>query len=80
MSHAETILQEALKLPVSERGQIIHQLIESLDATNDQPASSVEQAWAQEVERRASDVHNEVGVHLNTACDELEAKRRSGVR
>lgn len=80
MSPAAAILQEALKLPVSERGQIIHELIDSLDAANDEPTGAVETAWAQELERRASDVHAEAGVDLNTACDELEAKRRGGGR
>jgi hypothetical protein len=80
MTHVQAIVEEALKLPASTRGQIIHELIQSLDADGAEPADVVEKAWADELIQRASDAHKEEGVDLNAACDALEAKRQRGAK
>lgn len=46
---AQDLLAEALRLDVSERARIAAQLLESLDG---EPEEGVEEAWAEEVERR----------------------------
>ena len=49
----EALLQQALKLPHTERADVAAELLASLD---DEPADSleeVEKAWATEIERRA---------------------------
>ena len=47
--HAETVLQEALKLPEQERTEIVSALLESLEP---EPEANVEAAWRQEVAAR----------------------------
>lgn len=51
--HAQTLLREALSLSERERGDLIVELLVSLEgpAEDDEPA--VEQAWAEALERRA---------------------------
>ena len=45
--HVETLEAEALQLPAPERALLVQALIASLDAE-----AGVEEAWAEEVERR----------------------------
>jgi putative addiction module component (TIGR02574 family) len=49
--HAETVLQEALTLPESERAEIAGALLESLEP---EPEVDVEMAWRQEVVARVA--------------------------
>ena len=53
MSSSKTVLDEALRLPPSDRAAIARELIASLDAPAD---SDVEEAWLVEVERREQEV------------------------
>lgn len=48
---AEHLLDEALKLPESERAELAARLIQSLDPEVD---SEVDAAWAAEIERRCA--------------------------
>lgn len=48
---AETVLQEALKLPEQERTEIANALLESLGP---EPEADVEAAWRQEVAARVA--------------------------
>ena len=48
---AETVLQEALKLPEEERTEIVSALLESLGP---EPEADVEAAWRQEVAARVA--------------------------
>lgn len=75
---ARNILDEALKLPPTERGRLVHDLIKSLEDSEGEDPVTVEQAWAEELDRRATqalsgETH---GRSLETVCDELEAKHR----
>jgi putative addiction module component (TIGR02574 family) len=47
---AERLLQDALKLPLEDRANVAAELLASLDERRDE---GVEEAWAQEIERRA---------------------------
>jgi putative addiction module component (TIGR02574 family) len=48
-----TLLQEALKLPQSERADVAAELLASLDDEPMEDPTEVEKAWAAEIERRA---------------------------
>ena len=47
----EKVLDEALRLELSERAEIVAELLASLDG---EPDEDVEMAWAAEIERRAA--------------------------
>ena len=51
---ASELLEKALTLSTRERGLLIDRLIESLD--EGPPEAGVEQAWADEIQRRVDDV------------------------
>jgi putative addiction module component (TIGR02574 family) len=51
-STAQSVLQDALKLPEEDRAEIATRLIASLDAESDESREAVQQAWAAEIERR----------------------------
>jgi len=50
---AENLLNEALRLPVSDRGKLVAQLIDSLDSPCDADA---EAAWSDEIARRLKEM------------------------
>lgn len=49
----EALLQEALKLPASERADFAVEMLASLDEEPTEDRQAVEKAWATEIERRA---------------------------
>ncbi len=49
---AQSVLQDALKLPEEDRAEIATRLIASLDAESNESRDDVEEAWAAEIERR----------------------------
>ncbi len=53
MSSSKTLLDEALRLPPSDRAAIARELIASLDGP---PDANVEEAWLVEVERREQEM------------------------
>lgn len=75
---ARDLLEEALKLPAKERGQMVRELIRSLDAGEDDPAE-VERAWAAELEDRVEAVRSgEVTARDgNAVCDDVLANLRA---
>jgi len=54
-SQSETILNDALKLPLTVRAYVAERLIESLDEEKDLPLSP---AWQEEIGRRRLEVEN----------------------
>lgn len=50
------LLKRALALPLDERAALANTLLDSLEATNESVAQSVEEAWDQEVARRIEDL------------------------
>jgi putative addiction module component (TIGR02574 family) len=51
MKNAETLLEQALQLPPTERAKMAAELLSSLDDENE----DVRTAWAAEITRRAAD-------------------------
>lgn len=51
-STAQSVLEDALKLPEEDRAEIATRLIASLDAESAENREAVQQAWAAEIERR----------------------------
>ena len=74
---ARDLMNEALKLPPKERGQLIRELIRSLDDEEAEDPELVERAWAAELEERAARVlaGEAEGPTLEEACDALDARR-----
>ncbi len=56
-SSAKRLLDEALRLPQDERGELAARLLESLDDDTDDPAE-VQRAWDAEIERRLREVQD----------------------
>ena len=65
----DTIQHEALHLPVQERAQLAHRLLESLD---DLSETETEQLWLLEAQRRAREIDD--GVMQLVSAEELERR------
>ena len=72
-STVELLEAEALQLPAAERAQLVEKLIASLDIDPE-----IEEAWAQEVERRNAEIEN--GAVSLLSGPETLAKLRSEFR
>ena len=70
----ESVLQSALRLPVPDRAELAAALLASLDG---EPEDDVEDAWAEEIERRAERVRSgeATGRPWSAIRKELERKR-----
>jgi broad specificity phosphatase PhoE len=51
--HTQSLLREALSLSEEERADLIVELLVSLEGPSAEDAATVEQAWGEELERRA---------------------------
>lgn len=51
--HAQSLLREALALPEVERADLVTELLVSLEGPVVDDPETVEQSWAEELERRA---------------------------
>ncbi|MFP4634975.1 MAG: addiction module protein [Nitriliruptoraceae bacterium] len=51
--HAQTLLREALSLSEPERADLVAELLVSLEGPAEDDDAAVDQAWAEELERRA---------------------------
>jgi putative addiction module component (TIGR02574 family) len=51
--HAQSLLRAALSLSEEERADLVAELLVSLEGPAEGDAAAVEQAWADELERRA---------------------------
>jgi len=72
---AETLLQEALALPIGERAEVVAELLASLDGDADE---GVESAWTAEIRRRAERVvrGEAKGRPWSEVLEDLERRRR----
>ena len=70
-----TIEREALHLPVSERAELAHKLLLSLD---DMSESEIEAAWFDEAERRAGEIDQ--GLVRLISAEEVSRKARDLLR
>ena len=71
----DTILQQALSLPLEDRASLIQHLIASLDGG---PEEGVEAAWATEIERRARRVLT--GESQGQPWEDVRRRLESGLR
>jgi putative addiction module component (TIGR02574 family) len=53
--NAETLLEEALRLPAAERSEVAMKLFDSLD---DSPDSELDASWDEEIRRRIDDIES----------------------
>ena len=67
------LLNAAIRLPANERGRLVHELLQTFEETED---TGVDEAWAAELELRATRVLGGGAPErsLNAVCDELQAK------
>ncbi|GJL63257.1 MAG: hypothetical protein NPIRA04_19110 [Nitrospirales bacterium] len=70
---SESILDQALKLPIHERAEVAEQLIQSLEAI---PDIDVESAWQQEIQRRLSEL--ETGATKTISWEEVKRRLTHG--
>ncbi len=52
-NHAQSLLREALSLSEEERAGLVAELLVSLEGPPEDDKAAVQQAWAEELERRA---------------------------
>lgn len=78
-ARAKRVFEEALELPLDERGEVARKLLESIDS--DAPPE-VESAWAPVIARRAHEVLDGTAPtrDLDEALDEIEARARAAAR
>jgi hypothetical protein len=75
-SRTRKVLEEALELPATERGELARELLESL---RDVAPPEVESAWAPVIARRAQEVLDGTAAtrDLDEGLDEVEARARA---
>ena len=50
------IEEQALRLPLKERGELAHRLIVSLDAEQEESPEAIAKAWGEEIARRVAEI------------------------
>ena len=70
---SQTVLGEALRLPMAERAEVAVELLASLDGEVDRDA---EAAWVEEVERRARRAHEGVSTGADWQTVREHVKQR----
>lgn len=76
MKDAESILKEALELPVDERIRVALQLMDSIDDRS--PHADAEEAWTAEIERRMAAL--EAGTAKTMSAREAIERARERLR
>lgn len=78
-ARAKRVYEDALELPLEERGELARKLLESLEG---EAPSEIESAWAPVIARRARDVLDGTAPtrDLDEALDEIEARARAASR
>ena len=71
------LLKRALSLPVDERAALANTLLDSLETVHESAASSVEDAWDQEVARRIEDL--KTGKAVTVPWEQLHRELRAMV-
>ena len=72
LNNTEQVRSDALRLPVHERARLAEELIDSLDED-----SEIEAAWAEEIERRMSEVRD--GTVEFVDADQVMARLRARI-
>lgn len=78
--HAHAVLRDALTLPASDRAELIHDLLTSLDDAPAEDRDEVAQAWTHELEQRARKAlaGTSHGVDWATARDQVRDQLTGG--
>lgn len=78
-ARAERVFEEALDLPLDERGELARRLLESIDS--DAPPE-VEDAWRPVIAQRAREALDGTAPtrDLDEALDQIEARARAAAR
>ena len=71
------IESQALQLSLSERGELIHRLIISLEGELDESPEAIAKAWDEEIARRVTDM--EAGRTQWTPADEVMTRLRTRI-
>ena len=71
------IEEQALQLSPKERGELVHRLIVSLEATPEDTPEAIAQAWDKEIARRVADM--EAGRTRWIPADEAMARIRAKI-
>jgi len=50
------IEEQALRLPLKERGELAHRLIVSLDGEQEESPEAIAKAWGEEIARRVAEI------------------------
>ncbi len=74
-ARAKKLVAEAMELSVEERAEIVHELLATLDGEVEE---GVEEAWAEEIERRIANA--EAGIGASYDLDESLARIRANLR
>jgi putative addiction module component (TIGR02574 family) len=74
----DRLKSDALELSSSERAELAHVLIASLDEESHEDPAEVERAWAEEIERRMAEYHS--GAVRPIPAAEVFAEARSRLR
>jgi len=73
------IEEQALRLPLNERGELAHRLIVSLDGEPEDSPEALAKAWDEEISRRVAEI--DAGTAILVPHEEvfakLEAKRKA---
>jgi len=73
------IEEQALRLPLKERGELAHRLIVSLDGEPEDSPEALAKAWDEEISRRVAEI--DAGTAILVPHEEvfakLEAKRKA---
>lgn len=73
------IEEQALRLPLKERGELAHRLIVSLDGEPEDSPEALAKAWNEEISRRVAEI--DAGTAILVPQEEvfakLEAKRKA---
>jgi len=73
------IEEQALRLPLKERGELAHRLIVSLDGEPEDSPAALAKAWDEEISRRVAEI--DAGTAILVPHEEvfakLEAKRKA---
>ena len=78
-ARAKRVFEEALELPLEERGELARKLLESLEGD---ASPEIESAWAPVIARRAREVLDGTAPtrDLDEGLDEIEARARAAAR
>ena len=66
------IEEQALRLPLKERGELAHRLIVSLDGEPEDTPEAIAQAWDEEIARRVAEI--DAGTAKLVSHEEVVAK------